>query len=243
MIWLGMLALGLFAGTLSGIVGFGASIMLMPVLMLAFGPQEAVPIMAIAALLANLSRVLVWWRDIDWRANVYYCVTAVPMAALGARTLLVLDPRVVEGVLGGLFLVMIPARRWLFARGMRVEAWHLTLVGAVIGFLSGMVASTGPINTPFFLAYGLVKGAYLATEALGSMAIGLTKAIVFQRFDALPLETVARGIFIGASLMAGSRLAKGFVLRLEADQFRLLMDLLLAGAGLVLLWGAFALPH
>ena len=243
MIWLGMLALGLFAGTLSGIVGFGASIMLMPVLMLAFGPQEAVPIMAIAALLANFSRVLVWWRDIDWRANAYYCVTAIPMAALGARTLLVLDPRVVEGVLGGLFLLMIPARRWLFARGMRVEAWHLTLVGAVIGFLSGMVASTGPINTPFFLAYGLVKGAYLATEALGSMAIGLTKAIVFQRFDALPLETVGRGLFIGASLMVGSRLAKGFVLRLEADQFRLLMDLLLAGAGLVLLWGAFALPH
>lgn len=243
MIWLGVLALGLLAGTLSGIVGFGASIMLMPVLMFTFGPQEAVPIMAIAALLANFSRVLVWWRDIDWRANAYYCVTAIPMAALGARALLVLDPRIVEGVLGGLFLVMIPARRWLFARGMRVEAWHLTLVGAVIGFLSGMVASTGPINTPFFLAYGLVKGAYLATEALGSMAIGLTKAIVFQRFDALPLETVARGIFIGASLMVGSRLAKGFVLRLEADQFRLLMDLLLAGAGLVLLWGAFALPH
>jgi hypothetical protein len=43
--------------------------------------------------------------------------------------------------------------------------------------------------------------------------------------------------------MVGSRLAKGFVLRLDADQFRLLMDLLLAGAGLVLLWGAFALPH
>lgn len=243
MIWLALLALGLFAGTLSGIVGFGASIMLMPVLMLAFGPQEAVPIMAIAALMANFSRVLVWWREVDWRANAYYCVTAIPMAALGARTLLVLDPRIVEGFLGGLFLLMIPARRWLAARGMRVEAWHLTLVGAVIGFLSGMVASTGPINTPFFLAYGLVKGAYLATEALGSMAIGLTKAIVFQRFDALPLETVGQGLLIGTSLMAGSRLAKGFVLRLDAEQFRLLMDLLLAGAGLVLLWGAFALPH
>ena len=43
--------------------------------------------------------------------------------------------------------------------------------------------------------------------------------------------------------MIGSRLAKGFVLRLDAEQFRLLMDLLLAGAGLVLLWGAFILPH
>jgi uncharacterized membrane protein YfcA len=243
MMWLAVLALGLGAGTLSGIVGFGASVMLMPALMFTFGPQEAVPIMAIAALLANLSRVLVWWREIDWRANAYYMITAVPFAALGARTLLVLDPRVVEGVLGGLFLAMVPARRWLFAQGMRIEAWHLTIVGAAIGFLSGLVASTGPINTPFFLAYGLVKGAYLATEALGSMAIGLTKAIVFQRFNALPLETVGRGLVIGATLMAGSRLAKGFVLRLDPERFRLLMDLLLLGAGLVLLWGAFALPH
>jgi hypothetical protein len=195
--------------------------------------------MAIAALLANLSRVMVWWREVDWRANLYYCVSAVPMAALGARTLLVLDPRLVEGILGALFLVMIPARRWLLARGLRIEAWHLILVGAGVGFLSGLVASTGPINTPFFLAYGLVKGAYLATEALGAMAVGITKAIVFRRFDALPLETVLRGLLIGSSLMVGSRLAKGFVLRLDADRFRLLMDLLLAGSGLVLLGGAF----
>ena len=243
MIWLAVLALGLAAGTLSGIVGFGASIMLMPALMLAFGPLEAVPIMAIAALMANFSRVVVWWREVDWRANAYYCVTAVPCAALGARTLLVLDPRLVEGILGGLFLLMIPARRWLFARGMRIRAWHLTLVGAGIGFLSGLVASTGPINTPFFLAYGLVKGAYLSTEALGSMAIGATKAIVFQRFDALPLETVGRGMLIGTSLMIGSRLAKGFVIRLDAEQFRFLMDCLLAAAGLVLLWGAFWLAR
>jgi uncharacterized membrane protein YfcA len=243
MVWLGVLALGLFAGTLSGIVGFGASIMLMPALMLAFGPLEAVPIMAIAALMANFSRVLVWWREVDWRVNGYYCAAAVPMAALGARTLLVLDPRIVEGFLGALFLIMIPARRWLFARGMRVAAWHFTPLGAAIGFLSGMVASTGPVNTPFFLAYGLVKGAYLSTEALGSMAIGITKAIVFQRFDALPPETVARGLLIGATLMIGSRLAKGFVLRLDAGQFRLLMDLLLAGAGLVLLVGALVLAH
>ena len=243
MMWLAVLVLGLVAGTLSGIVGFGASIMLMPALMLAFGPQEAVPIMAIAALLANFSRVVVWWREVDWRANAYYCVTAIPAAALGARTLLILDPRVVEGTLGALFLLMIPARRWLLAQGLRIKAWHLLLVGAGIGFLSGMVASTGPINTPFFLAYGLIKGAYLATEAMGSMAIGITKALVFRRFDALPFETVLHGLIIGASLMVGSRLAKGFVLRLDAHQFRVLMDCLLAGAGIVLLAGAFVLAH
>jgi uncharacterized membrane protein YfcA len=240
MMWIAILALGLGAGTLSGIVGFGASAMLMPVLMLAFGPQRAVPIMAIAGLIANASRVAVWWREIDWRADCFSCATGVPCAALGARTLLLLDPRVVESLLGLLFLAMVPVRRLFIDRGLRIGAWHLALVGAGIGFLSGIVASTGPINAPFFLAHGLVKGAYLSTEALGAMAIGLTKSVVFQRFAALPSETLMHGLLIGASLMVGARLAKGFVLRLGAEQFRLLMDGLLAAAGLVMLWGAFA---
>ena len=50
-----VLAVGLVAGTLSGIVGTGSSIMLMPVLVYAYGPKQAVPIMAVAAVLANLS--------------------------------------------------------------------------------------------------------------------------------------------------------------------------------------------
>ena len=62
MTWVAILALGLASGTLSAIVGFGASIMLMPALMLAFGPREA-PIMAIAGRMANFSREAVWWRE------------------------------------------------------------------------------------------------------------------------------------------------------------------------------------
>jgi hypothetical protein len=73
------------------------------------------------------------------------------------------------------------------------------------------------------------------------MAIGITKALVFRSFDALPLETIVRGLVVGASLMVGSRLAKGFVLTLDPSRFRLLMDAMLAVAGLVLLWGALAL--
>lgn len=143
-----------------------------------------------------------------------------------------------EGVLGGFFLAVIPVRRWLLQRGMRIGVVHLAVVGAVIGYLTGIVASTGPVNTPFFLAYGLSKGAFLGTEALGSVAIGLTKAAVFRTFDALPLETIGRGLLIGGSLMVGSRLAKGFVLALDPDRFRFLMDALLAGAGLILIAGA-----
>ena len=235
-----ILAIGLVAGTLSGIVGFGSSIMLMPVLVLVFGPLKAVPIMAVAALMANLSRIMVWWRYVDWRATAVYSATGIPAAALGARTLLVLPPRLMEGTLGAFFLLMIPARRALLAHKFKLQLWHLAVIGAGIGFLTGIVVSTGPINAPFFLAYGLVKGAYLATEAAGSLAVYLSKAVVFRSFGALPMDAIVKGLIIGSSLMAGSFLAKRFVQKLDADHFRTLMDGLLLLSGLTMLWAALA---
>ncbi|HET9045552.1 MAG TPA: sulfite exporter TauE/SafE family protein [Casimicrobiaceae bacterium] len=235
-----VLAIGLVAGTLSGIVGFGASIMLMPVLVIAYGPLAAVPIMAVASIMANLSRVLVWWREVDWRACAAYSVTGIPAAALGARTLLVLPPRVVEVALGAFFIAMIPVRRWLAGRALKAHRWHLALAGLFIGFLTGIVVTTGPISVPAFLAYGLVKGAFLATEAAGSLGIYVAKSVVFRSFGALPWEAIAKGLVIGSSLMAGSYLAKRFVQKLPAERFRLLMDVLMLMSGLAMLWAAFA---
>ena len=90
MIHLFALIVGLAAGALSGIIGTGSSVMLLPVLVHQFGPRQAVPIMAIAALMANVGKVATWWRDMDWRAFAAYSVPGVPAAALGGRTLLVL---------------------------------------------------------------------------------------------------------------------------------------------------------
>jgi hypothetical protein len=231
-----VLTVGLIAGTLGSIVGFGSSIMLMPVLMFTFGPREAVPIMAIASVMANLSRVLAWWRVVDWRAVAAYSATAVPGAALGARTLLVLPPRVVEVALGVFFVGMIFVRRWLASHGLRLTRAHLALVGGFVGFLTGIVVSTGPITVPIFLAYGLVKGAFLATEAAGSLAVYLTKAAVFRTFGALPLDIFVEGLITGASLMVGAFVAKRFVIALPPERFRLLMDGVMLFSGGALLW-------
>ena len=234
-----ILLIGLVAGTVGGIVGFGTSIMLMPVLVLVFGPREAVPIMAIAAIMANASRVAAWWRELDWRVTVAYSATGIPFAALGARTLLTLPVGWVELALGVFFILMIPLRRWMARQQWKLALWHMALVGAVIGFITGIVVSTGPINAPFFLAYGLVKGAYLGTEALGSLAVYVAKAVTFRSMGALPWEIVLKGLIIGSSLVAGAFIAKRLVLRLDGERFKLLMDGLLLVAGLTMLWAAF----
>jgi uncharacterized membrane protein YfcA len=233
-----VLALGLVAGTLGGIVGFGTSIMLMPALVLVYGPKQAVPIMAVGSIMANASRVAAWWREVDWRTTLAYSATAMPAAALGARTLLVLPARWVDMVLALFFIAMVPVRRWMLRQSWRLTRAHLALVGAAIGFATGMVVSTGPLNTPFFLMHGLVKGAFLATEAMSSIGVYVAKAVTFRTFGALPTEVLVQGLVVGSTLLAGAFIAKRFVRQLEPDRFRFLMDAVMLAAGATMLVAA-----
>jgi uncharacterized protein len=233
-----VLAVGLVAGTISGIVGTGSSIMLMPVLVYEYGPKQAVPIMAVAAVMANLSRILAWWREVDWRACAAYSVTGIPAAALGARTLLALPSRAVDVSIGVFLIAMVPARHWLARHQLKFSLWHLAIGGAVIGYLTGIVVSTGPLSVPLFLFYGLSRGAFLATEAASSLAVYLSKSVTFERFGALTPDVAIKGLIAGSSLMFGAFIAKRLVLRLEPEMFRRVMDGIMIAAGLSMLWNA-----
>lgn len=234
-----VLGVGLVAGIFSGIVGTGSSIMLVPVLASIYGPKAAVPIMAVASLMANLSRIMAWWREVDWRAFAAYSITGAPAAFLGARTLLVLPPHAVDIAIGAFLLSMIPLRHWLAKRMLKLNLWHMALAGALIGFLTGIVVSTGPMSVPVFVGYGLVKGGFLATEAAGSLSIYVTKLLTFRAGGALPWDHLLKGLIVGSSLMIGTFIAKPFLLRLSPDVFRYIMDALLLVSGLTMLWNAF----
>jgi uncharacterized membrane protein YfcA len=150
----------------------------------------------------------------------------------------VLPPRIVDVAIGAFLILMIPTRRWLAKRALKVTLGHLAIAGAVVGFLTGIVVSTGPISVAMFLTYGLVKGAFLSTEAASSLAVFVSKVLTFGAFGALPAVVLAKGLITGSSLMAGAFIAKQFVLRLEAQSFRTLMDALLLVSGLAMLWNA-----
>ena len=220
-----VLAVGFVAGTVSGIVGTGATVILLPVLVIVFGPREAVPIMAIVALMSNFAKITSWWREIDWRACAAYALGGIPAAALGARTLLVL-PR--EHRRGGARPLLPrhdagPPLAGLAQHHDRALAgW--SIAGAVIGFLTGIVVSTGPLSVPAFAAYGLVKGAFIATEAAGSLALYISKALTFRQFGALPIDIVIKGLISGSSVMAGTYTARLIVERLSVATFQRLLD-------------------
>jgi uncharacterized membrane protein YfcA len=235
--WLVLIPIALVAGTVGGTVGFGSAVILIPICVYYFGASPTVPILTVAALLGNLSRAAFSWRETDWLACGVYVAGALPSAILGALIFIEIDAALIHRLLGLFILMMIPASRLMARFAMKVMLWQLFPIGVAMGLLSGVVGTVGPINAPFFLGYGLVKGAYLATEALGAAAVHLTKSLVYGRFAAIDPVSLATGLTIGMALIGGSYLGKQIVNRIDATRFRNLLELMLAVAGSLMLLG------
>ena len=108
-----------------------------------------------------------------------------------------------------------------------------------MAILTGIVVSTGPLSVPLFLFYGLTKGAFLATEAASSLGLYFSKSVTFRTlWRADPGRGDLKGLIAGSSLMVGAFIAKRFVLKLDPDVFRLVMDGIMLAAGLSMLWNA-----
>jgi uncharacterized membrane protein YfcA len=232
-----VLFVGVISGVVSGVIGTGASIMLLPALAFCFGPKQAVPIMAVAAIVGNISRVILWRKDIRWNAFLAYSMTGVPAAALGAHTLWSLKATWIDIALGTFFLLMIPYRHWAKSRNFTLSLWQLSITGAFVGYLTGIVLSTGPLTIPIFSAYGLLKGPLLSTEAAASFVIYLSKTITFKAIGGLPLTVVLKGLLIGLSLAAGMSIGKFITLKISMTTFQRLLDILMLLSGFSLLAG------
>jgi uncharacterized membrane protein YfcA len=231
-----LLGLAIVAGVLSGVVGTGSSLVLLPVLLWAYGPRVAVPVMGIAAVMGNVGRVVAWWRHIAWKPTMAYAVPGVPAAVLGAHTLLAIPEPMADGAIAAFFLAMIAARRGRAVARLRLHLWQMSLGGAMVGFLTGMLFSTGPISVPIFTAYGLSGGAFLGSEAASSLLLYAGKLATFGFADALSPTVVTRGLLIGAALMTGSLIARPVVDRIGSHTHEILIDIVLAiGATTMLL--------
>ena len=112
----------------------------------------------------------------------------------------------------------------------------MSLVGALIGYLTGIVATTGAINTPFFLAYGLTKGAFLGTEAASTLSILFTKGITFHQLGFLNTTAIIQGLLIGIFVLIGAIFSKKIVLALPEEKFLMLMELVMFISGTSILF-------
>jgi hypothetical protein len=108
-------------------------------------------------------------------------------------------------------------------------------IGAGASFLSALLGSVGPIMAPFFLAFGLLKGAYIGTEALSTVVMHVTKLVAYGQSSVLTRSDVLIGLALGPLMILGSYLGKRILDRLPERLFVLIIELVLIIAGFMFL--------
>ncbi|CRL59503.1 sulfite exporter TauE/SafE family protein [Proteus vulgaris] len=239
MSFIAVILLAILSGVISGVVGTGSSILLIPALTYVFGAKEAVPIMALASVMGNLSRIYLWRHSIRFKPLFYYLLAGIPAVIFGANTLWVMSEKWLNIGMGLFFILMIPIIHLLRQHQIKIKPYQVIIAGAVIGYLTGVVFSTGPLTIPIFSAYGLTLGPLLATEAAASFIIYLTKALTFSQLGAVNSFILISGMLVGGGLTMGNFLGKKLVLKLTPKLFQGLLDVMLIFAGGSLLFNGF----
>ncbi|HVQ97720.1 MAG TPA: TSUP family transporter [Mycobacterium sp.] len=170
-----LFVVALAAGALAGIVGTGSSLLLLPLLVMRYGPRVAVPVMGIAAVMANVARIAAWWRQIQWRPVLAYSLPGTPAAVLGAPVF------TGYGLGGGAFLGTEAASSLVLYAGKMATFGQFGVLNQMVllrGFAIGTALMIGP-----FLARSLVDRVRPHTYAL--------------LIDLVPVAAAA-GVFIAA---------------------------------------------
>ncbi len=230
--WWVRLGGGRVGSLVGGVAGFGTGIIMLPLVAWVVGLRTAVPVLTVTMAIGNLSRI--WWSrgEVDRGVVVRFALGAMPATALGTA-LYVGAPAEWFGRFVGIFLIAsVPLRRILAMDFFRMRLRYFPVLGALVGLISGLVVTTGPLNTPFFLAYGLRRSAYVGTEAVCAMAMHLSRGAALARYALLTWETFAVGAVLGATMFAGSWLGRRLLDRMSDRVFLAIIEALLVALGL-----------
>lgn len=230
-----LVPVALLASLLSAVAGFGGAVIMLPVLTLAFGVREAVPILTVAQLIGNASRVWFNRRDISWPVVGWFTLGSVPFAVIGGIVFAQAPLPFLTRVVGAFLLIVVIFRRFKPHTSTRLPRWSFAPLGAVGSFLSALAGSVGPLMAPFFLAFGLVKGAYIGTEAMTAVVMHATKFVVYETTDLMTTKSVGVGLLLGTVMVAGTYLGKRVVDRVSEKSFVRLIEIVLVVAGSYLL--------
>lgn len=214
------------AAAISGAAGFGGALLLLPLLAATVGAKEAVPLLTIAQFIGNLSRAGFGFSQIRWAPVGLFLLGAAPLSIAGALSFIQLPRDWVTRAIGAAILLFV-ALKYLGVLKLRPGPMTLVLGGGVVGFLSGLVGSAGPLGAALFLSLGLPPVAYIASEATTALAMHGLKTLVYQQYIALDREFWFLAALMGIAMVLGTWAAKRYIERMPRENFQHVVAMLL----------------
>lgn len=201
-----LLAVGFVAGLLSGSVGFGGGMVLLPVLTAFYGVEVAVPVSTIAQMLSNLSRMGMGFRHIEWKQAGRFLILAAPLTALGAYGFAIV-PKVPMTRALCIFLIIFAVMKVMGKLTLPGKPATMIIGGGVTGLVNGLLGISGPLSSAAFLTLGLQPLAYIASEATTATVMHAIKIFMYGKLDLMNRDIFICGLLIGAAMMLANFVA------------------------------------
>jgi uncharacterized membrane protein YfcA len=202
------------------------------------GAEPVVPIIAISAIVTNISRFAAYFRYADRRRALIVIAAAALTTALGAYGYTRLTGAGAALVIGGMLILSVPLRRLLKHRDVKIGDTGLGVGAVGYGVVVGGTAGSGVILLSLLMASGLEGAAVIATDAVISIATGLIKISVFGLAGVVTVQVLAFAALIGVIAIPGAFLAKAFVERMPLHIHAAILDAAVITGGMVMITAA-----
>ena len=231
-----MTALAAFLGSLiSGLGGFGGSFIIVIVMTPVVGAKAVIPLIAVYAICANLSRVFIYRRTVAWKAAIQFTLSSLPGIFLGARFLKEIPETAFLGFMGTVLILVLPARRYLRKKAFEPGLKTILGLGFLFGFMSGTAAGSGMLVIAFFNSIGLSGPLLLGTDAVIGLVNAVTRSGTFYGMGLLDDDLILLGLFMGVVTFPGTWVASRLVNWMGTRVHDHLIEALIAVSGLIFL--------
>jgi len=238
-----LVGLAAFATALfHSVAGFAGALLLSVCLAPLIGVRAVVPVVALAMIISNSNRILLFRNQIDWKAYRAIMITGLPGIVVGAVIYLYLPVKAIAMVMGCFLLLSIPLRRVLKKRNYSVGYRGLSVVAIVYGVVSGTVFGGGMILGPFLLGAGIVGQGLVGIVAALGLTLNITKTIVFGAGSLLDREMISLGLVVGICTIPGGLLGKWIVKNTDIAVHTVIVEVLMFAGGSYFLYQGFYLP-
>lgn len=196
----------LLAGLLSGAVGFGGGMVILPAISYLYGVEVAVPMATLAQLMSNLSKVGMGFRQIQWKQVGWFLVAAAPLTALGAWGFAI-APKVLMTRTLCVFLIVFAILKITTKLHLPQGKGTMLVGGGITGTINGLLGISGPLSSAVFLTLELSPVAYIASEAAAASAMHIIKIFMYGKLQLMTWPIFWHGLLMGAAMMLGNFVA------------------------------------